>query len=1502
MWRTLQMITGVLLGLLISLQGHSQAIQSFSPTAVCPGAQLTVAISGFSAKPVVKILGNAVVTVPANSISYNGNSTLALLQFAVPANATTGKIAVSLGSNADTSGNDLTIFSVPTANPGSNKTVCPGNNTTLGTTGSGLSYQWSPAFGLNNDNNAQPTFNSTAPGSYVYSLVVTNSDGCASAPAAVTVTVTAPPTGISILGDSLVCNGDQVAYNPAGGQNGYTYAWATTGGSPASGNGSNFTVTWNNPPGPKQVRVTPSTSNGCAGVQVVKSVSLQSPPNVSITSPVVTTYATADNSVVPLVGSPTGGTFSVLTTNPAAPAGLLSNNSLNLAVINSQGNFQIQYTYTDPGTGCEGKDTLFLQIYDPGGAVCGLPASICLTANDTVIILNKDQNCQISTIFPGATLTDMFVYGPGVTQIGSGVYQFDPRAIGGAGSVVISALYYQYFPVFNVFSASQLIQIYEPAAPIAPDPAPVCQGTAAPVLTASGGNSANYLWSLNADLSNATTATTFTPTTLIPGLNTIYVAYNDANGCRSLIDSVLVTVTSAPTSPTVPASLISACPAPILPPLIANPGISLRWYSSDPSNGITFPIGFGAQIAPSISAPGSSQTYYVTDVLGACESAPTAVQYSINPLLSPAFTGLGAAYCNPPSTNPIILTGTAAVSIEMEQYSGPGITNGVGSFDVALAGNGTHAVQYLVEDALGCRDSVTKFVTVTPKPQVSFTGLDPTYCQQEGQQVVLRGVILPGVVSAIFEIDTARNGFTLVANPNTQSGLATFSPENAFLGVNTITYYYLDQNGCRDTISLSTRVFPQPKAQYKTLGACQDSSVTFQNRTTFVGNVAGTLSSVKWRFGDGDTSLVSSPTHVYGFAGAYNVTLEVATDSGCVDQLQRNLIIESNPVVDFSWKNICLGDVTAFSDASVQAVGNIRRYNWNFGDGRTSTLRNPNHSYFNSGSYQATLTATSDSGCFAMDTQRVFILNKIDLSGPGDPYYYEDFENGDGSWIPEGTIAGAEGWSWALGNPNPNGTINAPAEGQFSWKTNLNGPYPASEISFLNSPCFDLSGLTRPMIALQTWTNTNPQNDGAVLQFSLNNGVSWATLGKKGTGIGWFDRENILSTPGTSQSNPFRFGWADDTQTFWKESRHKLDELLPGSKVRFRVGFSSLGVVDSTKDGFALDSVWIGNRTKNLLVEYFAHTGDIGSYNSASNYIYALGDANPRDLNVIQYHLDNAGGDYWHDLLPEPPNARSLYYKIPQETYRAVLDGNRENVFATDLPQLSLDLRMLETPLFTVLPPTFVQNTAGRLDSIKVNLTSKAAVNEDLVIQIALISREFFPQNNVNNSPFRYQLVNMFPNAGGTLFSSWSNGQTRTVSVKATTPLNSLQFQDSFAVVAFVQNLQTGEVYQTASALVPQGTYVTAVEKALPAYLQSVKLFPNPANDLLFCQLAQSAPSALNWSLTDLAGKVVLKGEVLPGQMEQQISVGHLAAGMYQFQLSAPDQAGRLTQKVLVTH
>ncbi|WP_170943245.1 PKD domain-containing protein, partial [Methanosarcina spelaei] len=145
----------------------------------------------------------------------------------------------------------------------------------------------------------------------------------------------------------------------------------------------------------------------------------------------------------------------------------------------------------------------------------------------------------------------------------------------------------------------------------------------------------------------------------------------------------------------------------------------------------------------------------------------------------------------------------------------------------------------------------------------------------------------------------------------------------------------------------------------------------------FTDTSTGTPTGWKWNFGDGTTSTQQNPIHKYSKAGTYTVNLTVTNAVGSNTVTKTNYIrITTKPVADFT-SSVTSGKAPiniAFSDTS---TGTPTKWQWNFGDGTTSTQQNPVHKYSKAGTYTVNLTVTNAAGSnTAIKTDYIKVIEK----------------------------------------------------------------------------------------------------------------------------------------------------------------------------------------------------------------------------------------------------------------------------------------------------------------------------------------------------------------------------------------------------------------------------------------------------------------------------------------------------------------------------------------------
>src|SRR5207245_357144 len=126
----------------------------------------------------------------------------------------------------------------------------------------------------------------------------------------------------------------------------------------------------------------------------------------------------------------------------------------------------------------------------------------------------------------------------------------------------------------------------------------------------------------------------------------------------------------------------------------------------------------------------------------------------------------------------------------------------------------------------------------------------------------------------------------------------------------------------------------------------------------------GTIASYNWTFGDGTpASTLQNPSHTYAAGGTYTVTLTVIDNQGATGSTSGSVTVSAaNQAPTAAFTSSCSGLSCSFTSTSSDPDGTIASYSWTFGDGGTSTLQNPSHSYAAAGTYPVTLTVTDNQG------------------------------------------------------------------------------------------------------------------------------------------------------------------------------------------------------------------------------------------------------------------------------------------------------------------------------------------------------------------------------------------------------------------------------------------------------------------------------------------------------------------------------------------------------------
>ena len=279
--------------------------------------------------------------------------------------------------------------------------------------------------------------------------------------------------------------------------------------------------------------------------------------------------------------------------------------------------------------------------------------------------------------------------------------------------------------------------------------------------------------------------------------------------------------------------------------------------------------------------------------------------------------------------------------------------------------NGAHNITLAITDNNGCTDTLLKNGVVNVSgPFANFTPLTNGGCRNS----LIRFNDLSTSVASIanWTWDFGDGAIQTYTSP-------PFTHSYADTGIYLVKLTVKDINGCSDTYTLPSRITitkPLPYFSASRILICPGANIQFTDSSV------GSGLNYSWSFGDGGNSVLRDPTHVYsGRDSIYSVKLVITDTVGCKDSITRiNYITTKTPKPAFDIKDsasICPPLETKFTFRGQD----YESFYWDFGDGSTSTLLNPNHFYNSYGSFTPKLFLTGYGGCVDSASAKVNLYN-----------------------------------------------------------------------------------------------------------------------------------------------------------------------------------------------------------------------------------------------------------------------------------------------------------------------------------------------------------------------------------------------------------------------------------------------------------------------------------------------------------------------------------------------
>ncbi|HVU58020.1 MAG TPA: PKD domain-containing protein [Puia sp.] len=318
---------------------------------------------------------------------------------------------------------------------------------------------------------------------------------------------------------------------------------------------------------------------------------------------------------------------------------------------------------------------------------------------------------------------------------------------------------------------------------------------------------------------------------------------------------------------------------------------------------------------------------------------------------------------------------------------------------------GTYSISLLVKDANGNFSSTSKtdYITVYPSPNPGFNSGQQVSCAPAN--VHFNDISTPGQGSIVsWQWDFGDGTSSSDQSPDHQ-----YTNEGYYNVKLTVT----NSGGCSSTIGYQRfiRVVPGVKPDFnwsQTSASCSAPfDITFSNQTSGPGHLTYT-----WDLGNGNSSTDVNPSTTYPANNPYTITLSASSDLRCSGSITKTVSFKGPTPVIIGPDSACLNTPASFSNGSIPAP--VASF-WDFGDGNTSNLFNPENTYTSSTNYTVTLTNTY-AGCTSSATKTIKIIKNPGINFMADKTA--------GCQVPfkvnfTDQTPGATSWTWDFGDGSP---------------------------------------------------------------------------------------------------------------------------------------------------------------------------------------------------------------------------------------------------------------------------------------------------------------------------------------------------------------------------------------------------------------------------------------------------------------------------------------------------
>lgn len=280
---------------------------------------------------------------------------------------------------------------------------------------------------------------------------------------------------------------------------------------------------------------------------------------------------------------------------------------------------------------------------------------------------------------------------------------------------------------------------------------------------------------------------------------------------------------------------------------------------------------------------------------------------------------------------------------------------------LTVGGVGNMVVKFIVKSNNNCQSILQKSLPIHPKPKINFNNTD--VCAGLPMNFASLVTLSSGIVASYnWNFDAGATSISILQNPN-----FTFTSTGTYRTMLTVT----SDKSCRDTVSKIINVRIGIPVNFSYSSECAGNTVFFKDATQYPDNQ--TAFTRIWEFGDSTFTSILAPSKTYTQAGIYSAKLSIITAANnCQNTITKPVVVKGYPTANFTITGNCDKSATQFLSSSSSLADTISTYRWDFGNGKSSTLKSPNYTYADSGNYTVKLDVVAN-GCKSSITKNITI-------------------------------------------------------------------------------------------------------------------------------------------------------------------------------------------------------------------------------------------------------------------------------------------------------------------------------------------------------------------------------------------------------------------------------------------------------------------------------------------------------------------------------------------------